>query len=180
MGGRRSGRRVRAEDGTPCIQPGAGMWTRPGMPFAHFIELQILDDTRYLVIIAVMGIGLHASIQLHTVRADESNDKETCASQYPNAPTKAPAGYDYKDETNAFMALRRKALGADFVAIKKGKRDAVTSGPCVDHGEHVNMWGRREKGKWDNIGALTSCKICQDTPRGPKLRQIVWRIHTKF
>ena len=78
------------------------------------------------------------------------------------------------------MALRREARSAGFVTVKKGKREEATRGPCVNHGEHVNMLGRRAKGKMDNIGALTSCKICEDTSRSPRLHRIVWRIHTKF
>ena len=83
------------------------------------------------------------------------------------------------------MALRRESRKAGLIAIKKAKRAKATSGPCVDHGEHINIEGRRaaSKGKkavWDNVGALTSCEVCEESPRGPKLHRVVWRYHKKF
>ncbi|WP_428265451.1 hypothetical protein [Haliangium sp.] len=42
------------------------------------------------------------------------------------------------------------------------------------------MLGRRAKDKSGNIGAVTSCRVCEDTARGPTLCNALWRIHTKI
>lgn len=77
------------------------------------------------------------------------------------------------------MALRREARKAGFSVIKKTKRAPATSGPCVDYGEHLNIEGRKGD-KWGYVGSLTSCKICEDTSRGPRLLRSVWRVHQDF
>uniref|UniRef100_UPI003D0F9A5A hypothetical protein n=1 Tax=Haliangium sp. TaxID=2663208 RepID=UPI003D0F9A5A len=63
-----------------------------------------------------------------STNADEPDGTETCASKYPNAPTQPPRGYDYDNESDAYMALRRVAREAGYIAIKKANRAAVTSG----------------------------------------------------
>ncbi|WP_428263090.1 hypothetical protein [Haliangium sp.] len=110
----------------------------------------------------------------------DADDTETCATKYPNAPTSPPEGYVYVNESDAYMAFRRAAIAAGLTSVKKMKREQVTSGPCEDHGEHLNMDGRNGKGEWRHVGSMTSCEICEETPRGPKLRQPIWRIHPKF
>ncbi|MEM9490748.1 MAG: hypothetical protein AAGC55_16490, partial [Myxococcota bacterium] len=77
-------------------------------------------------------------------------------------------------------ALRRQARQEGYLIIKKGTRAAVDSGPCVGHGDHINISGRKRKGRMDNIGSLSSCELCRDTPRGPRLHKTVWRLHRKF
>ena len=136
-----------------------------------------------LAVVALVGIGLFALTLSSPAGADKS--KETCASKYPNAPTQPPRGYDYANETDAYMAFRRAAVKAGYTSVKKAKREDVQSGPCVDHGEHLNMKGTRpqSKGKkpqWSQIGSMTSCDICEETPRGPRLHRTVWRIHPDF
>ncbi|WP_428268226.1 hypothetical protein [Haliangium sp.] len=117
--------------------------------------------------------------------ADEPDGTETCASKYPNAPTQPPRGYDYDNESDAYMAFRRAAMAAGYTSVKKAKRDDVQSGPCMGHGEHLNMKGRRRasKGKspeWTQVGSMSSCDLCEETPRGPRLYKTVWRIHPDF
>lgn len=114
-----------------------------------------------------------------------SAGKETCASKYPDAPTRPPRGYDHKSEDDAYMAFRREARKAEFTAIKKASRRNADKGPCVNHGQHVNMKGTRStsKGKkpeWIQVGSMTSCQICEESPRGPRLYRTVWRIHPDY
>ena len=107
--------------------------------------------------------------------------KETCATKYPNAVTTPPRGYEYEKEQDAYMAFRRAARAAGFTEIKKRAREQVTEGPCEPHGQHVNLDGTHGKtGDWVHVGSITSCKICEETSRGPELRREVWRIHPKF
>jgi len=140
---------------------------------------------RHLVWIALVAMGLLALTLSNPANADKNDGKETCASKYPNAPTRPPTGYDYKNETDAYMAFRREARKAGYTAVKKVKRREAKEGPCVGHGEHVNMDATRpaaqgKKPQWDHVGSMTSCDICDETSRGPRLRRTLWRIHRKF
>ena len=137
-------------------------------------------NSSQLISVAGVGIGFFVLALSSSVSAEE-----TCASKYPNAPTEPPRGYDYKNEIDAYMAMRREARKAGYTAIKKGTRDRARRGPCVGYGEHVNMKGMKpaSKGKkkeWAQLGSMTSCQICEDTPRGPKLYRTVWYIHKDF
>lgn len=128
------------------------------------------------VALCIVAFGLWALAWPAPLRADK---EETCASRYPNAPKAAPNGYVYKNESDAYMAFRREALKVGYKGIKKTTRADAEFGPCVGHGEHINLHGTKG-GKWRAVGSMTSCKICEDTPRGPRLRNSVWRIHKKF
>ena len=141
--------------------------------------------TCHLVWLALVGMGLFGLALETPANADKNDGKETCASKYPNAPTQPPRGYDYKNETDAYMAFRRTAVEAGYTAVKKVARRLATRGPCVGHGEHINMKGTRpvSKGKkpdWRQIGSMTSCQICEETSRGPRLYRTLWRIHPDF
>ncbi len=119
------------------------------------------------------------------VHANGDDGKETCASKYPNAPTQPPRGYEYENESDAYMAFRRVALSAGYTSIKKTSRRDADKGPCVDHGKHVNMKGTRRPAKgnkpeWTQVGSMSSCEICKDTSRGPRFDRTVWRIHPDF
>lgn len=139
----------------------------------------------HLAVLALVGMGLFALAWSSRANAGKNNGKETCASKYPNAPTQPPRGYDYKNESDAYMAFRREARKAGYTSVKKVKRREAKGGPCVGHGEHVNMDGTQpaakgKKPQWDHVGSMTSCDICEETSRGPRLRKTVWRIHPKF
>ena len=136
-------------------------------------------------VVTLVGMGLVALFLSSPANADKNDGEVTCASKYPNAPIQPPGGYDHHNESDAYMAFRREARKAGFVSVKKVKRRQAESGPCVGHGEHLNMKGTRgsSKGKkpeWTQVGSMTSCRICEDTARGPRLRGTVWRIHLDF
>lgn len=138
-----------------------------------------------LAVVVLVGIGLFALTLSNPANADKSNGKETCANKYPNAPTQPPRGYDYSNESDAYMAFRREARKAGYTSVKKVKREKATRGPCMGDGEHLNMNGslpatKGKKTRWVHVGSMTSCRICEDTSRGPRLRKTLWRIHPKF
>lgn len=142
--------------------------------------------TRYRSFFAiVMSLGVLAVVLSSPAGADRGEAKETCASRYPNAPTAPLAGYAHKSEDDAYMAFRRAAVKAGYIAVKKAKRERAQQGPCVGHGEHMNMQGARpatngKKPEWGYIGSMSSCTVCEDTSRGPRLHKVVWRIHPDF
>ena len=79
--------------------------------------------------IALVAVGLFALALFSPANADKNDSKETCASKYPNAPTRPPTGYDYENETDAYMAFRRESRSVGYVTVKKGKREEAMRGP---------------------------------------------------
>ncbi|WP_428268558.1 hypothetical protein [Haliangium sp.] len=141
-------------------------------------------NTKILVNLAVTGLGLVWLASLSPAGASGEDSQKTCASKYPNVPTSPPNGYVFASESDAYMAFRREARKAGYVSIEKMTRDDTDRGPCVEHGKHINMSGTKpaskgKKSSWDHIGSMTSCPICEETSRGPRLSKTLWRINVE-
>ena len=94
----------------------------------------------------------------------EENCEPNCSTHYPNlkkCDALRSIGYIYNSHSQAKAS---KGWGG---FQSHGQGTPVSSGPCVGYGTHTNI----RKGNI-RIGSIVSCKCCDDTSSGPKIKEI--------
>jgi RHS repeat-associated protein len=99
----------------------------------------------------------------------ECDEKKTCAEKYPElkkcSALKSGWNYIYNSKNAAKMHWRIKHAKVD-------QKRKSRFGPCAGKGFHYRVTAKG----CGHLGSITSCPCCEDTPNGPKKRE-VWRAH---